>query len=62
MAATPPPFAAFEWLIAWRYLRARYGVDEAEFAAAHGDAARERARMDRWVDGFLQKACARPCA
>ena len=23
MAATPPPFAAFEWLIAWRYLRAR---------------------------------------
>jgi len=23
MAATPPPFAAFEWMIAWRYLRAR---------------------------------------
>ena len=23
MATTPPPFAAFEWLIAWRYLRAR---------------------------------------
>ncbi|MBZ0127859.1 MAG: lipoprotein-releasing ABC transporter permease subunit [Rhodobacteraceae bacterium] len=23
MAGTPPPFAAFEWLIAWRYLRAR---------------------------------------
>src|SRR6056297_4097158 len=23
MAATPPPFAAFEWLIAWRYLRAK---------------------------------------
>ena len=23
MPATPPPFAAFEWLIAWRYLRAR---------------------------------------
>ncbi|MFT3975319.1 MAG: lipoprotein-releasing ABC transporter permease subunit [Amaricoccus sp.] len=22
-AASPPPFAAFEWLIAWRYLRAR---------------------------------------
>ena len=21
--STPPPFAAFEWLIAWRYLRAR---------------------------------------
>jgi lipoprotein-releasing system permease protein len=23
MAGTPPPFAAFEWMIAWRYLRAR---------------------------------------
>ena len=23
MAATPPPFAPFEWMIAWRYLRAR---------------------------------------
>jgi len=23
MAKTPPPFAAFEWMIAWRYLRAR---------------------------------------
>ncbi|MEM9577719.1 MAG: lipoprotein-releasing ABC transporter permease subunit [Pseudomonadota bacterium] len=23
MARTPPPFAAFEWMIAWRYLRAR---------------------------------------
>ena len=23
MPKTPPPFAAFEWLIAWRYLRAR---------------------------------------
>lgn len=23
MASSPPPFAAFEWLIAWRYLRAR---------------------------------------
>ena len=23
MPSTPPPFAAFEWLIAWRYLRAR---------------------------------------
>ena len=23
MASTPPPFAAFEWMIAWRYLRAR---------------------------------------
>ena len=23
MSASPPPFAAFEWLIAWRYLRAR---------------------------------------
>ena len=23
MAHTPPPFAAFEWMIAWRYLRAR---------------------------------------
>ncbi|MDZ7709090.1 MAG: lipoprotein-releasing ABC transporter permease subunit [Roseovarius sp.] len=23
MAATTPPFAAFEWMIAWRYLRAR---------------------------------------
>lgn len=23
MSAAPPPFAAFEWLIAWRYLRAR---------------------------------------
>ncbi|WP_282094743.1 lipoprotein-releasing ABC transporter permease subunit [Epibacterium ulvae] len=23
MAATPPPFARFEWMIAWRYLRAR---------------------------------------
>ncbi|WP_204113855.1 lipoprotein-releasing ABC transporter permease subunit [Shimia biformata] len=23
MAASPPPFAAFEWMIAWRYLRAR---------------------------------------
>jgi lipoprotein-releasing system permease protein len=23
MATSPPPFAAFEWLIAWRYLRAR---------------------------------------
>ena len=23
MSATPQPFAAFEWLIAWRYLRAR---------------------------------------
>lgn len=23
MAKSPPPFAAFEWLIAWRYLRAR---------------------------------------
>lgn len=23
MARTPPPFAAFEWLIAWRYLRAK---------------------------------------
>lgn len=23
MANTPPPFAAFEWMIAWRYLRAR---------------------------------------
>ncbi len=23
MAKTPPPFARFEWLIAWRYLRAR---------------------------------------
>ncbi|MET4102079.1 lipoprotein-releasing system permease protein [Roseovarius sp. MBR-78] len=23
MVATPPPFAAFEWMIAWRYLRAR---------------------------------------
>ncbi len=23
MAETPPPFAAFEWMIAWRYLRAR---------------------------------------
>lgn len=23
MASTPPPFARFEWMIAWRYLRAR---------------------------------------
>ncbi len=23
MAATPPPFSRFEWMIAWRYLRAR---------------------------------------
>ncbi|MFP4274260.1 MAG: lipoprotein-releasing system transmembrane subunit LolC, partial [Paracoccaceae bacterium] len=23
MARTPPPFARFEWMIAWRYLRAR---------------------------------------
>ncbi len=23
MSRTPPPFAAFEWMIAWRYLRAR---------------------------------------
>ena len=23
MAGSPPPFAAFEWMIAWRYLRAR---------------------------------------
>ncbi|MGY9047191.1 ABC transporter substrate-binding protein [Puniceibacterium antarcticum] len=23
MARTPPPFAAFEWMIAWRYLRAK---------------------------------------
>ncbi len=23
MAGTPPPFASFEWMIAWRYLRAR---------------------------------------
>ncbi|HKK98163.1 MAG TPA: ABC transporter permease, partial [Marivita sp.] len=23
MARTPPPFAPFEWMIAWRYLRAR---------------------------------------
>ncbi|CUH81473.1 lipoprotein-releasing ABC transporter permease subunit [Tropicibacter naphthalenivorans] len=23
MAKTPPPFAAFEWMIAWRYLRAK---------------------------------------
>ena len=23
MASNPPPFAAFEWMIAWRYLRAR---------------------------------------
>ncbi len=23
MASTPPPFAAFEWMIAWRYLRAK---------------------------------------
>ena len=23
MAQTPPPFAPFEWMIAWRYLRAR---------------------------------------
>ncbi|MCR8549907.1 lipoprotein-releasing ABC transporter permease subunit [Salipiger sp. P9] len=23
MASTPPPFAPFEWMIAWRYLRAR---------------------------------------
>jgi len=23
MATSPPPFAAFEWMIAWRYLRAR---------------------------------------
>ncbi|MCT8159328.1 lipoprotein-releasing ABC transporter permease subunit [Pseudoruegeria sp. SHC-113] len=23
MAATPPPFARFEWMIAWRYLRAK---------------------------------------
>ena len=23
MTTSPPPFAAFEWLIAWRYLRAR---------------------------------------
>ncbi|PRY26135.1 lipoprotein-releasing system permease protein [Aliiruegeria haliotis] len=23
MAQTPPPFAAYEWMIAWRYLRAR---------------------------------------
>ena len=23
MATTPAPFSAFEWLIAWRYLRAR---------------------------------------
>ena len=23
VAASPPPFAAFEWMIAWRYLRAR---------------------------------------
>jgi len=23
MAAAPPPFAAYEWMIAWRYLRAR---------------------------------------
>jgi lipoprotein-releasing system permease protein len=23
LSATPPPFAGFEWLIAWRYLRAR---------------------------------------
>ena len=23
LSQSPPPFAAFEWLIAWRYLRAR---------------------------------------
>ena len=23
MAKTPAPFSAFEWMIAWRYLRAR---------------------------------------
>ena len=23
MAGSPPPFAPFEWMIAWRYLRAK---------------------------------------
>ena len=23
MATTPPPFSRYEWMIAWRYLRAR---------------------------------------
>lgn len=60
MASTPPPFARFEWMIAWRYLRARraeggvsvmtwislIGISLAVFALVATLAVREGLRAD----------------
>jgi len=60
MASTPPPFARFEWMIAWRYLRARkadggvsvmtwislIGISLAVFALVATLAVREGLRSD----------------
>ena len=60
MASTPPPFARFEWMIAWRYLRARradggvsamtwislVGISLAVFALVATLAVREGLRSD----------------